>query len=255
MNDNAFFNPDQLIKFANDFKRDDDLSEHLSLSCSNNSTKDLLFFDNKFDEHFIESSLELNINCNYDNESDSGNSSNSGMTKKPDDMTISEHMEFTCSNDSLKNMMAKKFNDNLNENHFVISLNQELDNEETENENDHDIHNDTSDDASDIPTDSDSLNDSDLGDENYLTNGSGSNIVESNNYNQVIEKDGTMSRRKLDCGIYCSINQTLSLFIEPNDILKQMDSTEYEEYSLFPNTNDSNFNVSSSFIKNHLYAI
>jgi len=111
---------------------------------------------------------------------------------------------------------------------------------------------DTSDDASEIPTDSEVglENDLDLLDEIDTLSveqqqqqqqcqecAIGENGAKSK-YNQLIEKDGTLVRKKLDFGVYRSINQTFSLFIEPQDILKKLDSDEYEEYVLFPNGMD-----------------
>ena len=57
-----------------------------------------------------------------------------------------------------------------------------------------------------------------------------------------------MTRKKLDYGIYRSINQTLSLFIEPNDILKQMDASEYDEYNLFPSDDASSAALADSYL-------
>jgi len=95
---------------------------------------------------------------------------------------------------------------------------------------------DTSDDASEIPTDSECLNDLDLLDEiETLSDQCQDCVIEPKKYNQIIEKDGSLARKKLEYGIYRSINQTFSLFIEPQDILKKLDSDEYDEYVLFPN--------------------
>jgi len=58
-------------------------------------------------------------------------------------------------------------------------------------------------------------------------------------FNQVIEKDGSVVRKTLDSGIYRSVNQTLSLFIEPQDILKRMEASEFDEYLLFPHLGGS----------------
>ena len=60
-------------------------------------------------------------------------------------------------------------------------------------------------------------------------------MIKNDQENQFIEKYGTLVRKKLDFGVYRSINHTFSLFIEPQDILKKLDSDEYEEYVLFPN--------------------
>ena len=55
----------------------------------------------------------------------------------------------------------------------------------------------------------------------------------------MIEKDGSVVRKTLDSGIYRSVNQTLSLFIEPQDILKRMEASEFDEYLLFPHLGGS----------------
>jgi hypothetical protein len=104
-----------------------------------------------------------------------------------------------------------------------------VDNHETEDSDQ------TSDDASDIP-DSECLDDlaslDDLEDPFSMEQ-------TAKIFNQVMEKDGSILRKKLDYGIYRSVNQTLSLFIEPQDVLKKVDADEYEEYSLFPNGMES----------------
>jgi hypothetical protein len=85
-------------------------------------------------------------------------------------------------------------------------------------------------------------------------------------YNQIMEKDGTIVRRKCDIGkIYRSVNQTNSLFIEPNDILKQIEDGDYTEYCLFPHGETLDDIASSIFsasaatyqnmIKEHFYSI
>jgi len=101
---------------------------------------------------------------------------------------------------------------------------------------------DTGDDASDIP-DSECLDDlASLDDIDYTY---GCDIEEhSKNFNQVIEKDGTILRKKLEFGIYRSINNTFSLFIEPQDVLKKVDTDDYDEYILFPNGTE---NIDSYF--------
>lgn len=160
-----------------------------------------------------------------------------------EDCTISEHLEFTCS--------------------VVKDENEEVKNEEIEDDIDEDDDDDcssdcdTSDDASDIRSeaDSDCLNDLDLIDENFLNvNEPEFDIEETNRFNQVVDKDGSIMRKKLESGIYKSINQTLSLFIEPHDILKQMEQDEFDEYSLFPNDIEQTID-SILVIKNHLYLI
>lgn len=94
----------------------------------------------------------------------------------------------------------------------------------------------TSDDASEIP-ESDCLDDlaslDDLEDPFSMTD----SVAKV--FNQVMDKDGSVLRKKLDYGIYRSINQTMSLFIEPQDVLKKVATDEFEEYSLFPNGMES----------------
>lgn len=128
-----------------------------------------------------------------------------------------------------------------------VTGNEEEDNQvEIEDCDDSDSDCDTADDASDIPTDTECLDDiDDLIDENFLLNeeekancgqvGSSLSIPSFDVYNQVVEDDGSVARKKLSAGIYKCMNQTLSLFIEPNDVLKPMSSEEYNEYVLFPN--------------------
>jgi len=186
------------------------------------------------------------------------------------DLTISEHCEYTCSNSS----PVKKAKSN-NNNSMVLDL-VEIENDAAkDNEDDHEAKNDgednddedddddecvsncdTSDDASEIPTDSDCLNELDLIEEFPLESDCDSacstttsdECLELNRFNQVIDKEGNMTRKKLDYGIYRSINQTLSLFIEPNDILKQMDASEYDEYNLFPSDDASSAALADSYL-------
>jgi hypothetical protein len=205
-------------------------------------------------EHF---SRHLKLKENETNKSSRGTSSGSGELKIESDLTISEHCEYTCSNSS----PVKEDNKEC----IGLDLVDIENDEDDDDDDDCDSNCDTSDDASEIPTDSDCLNDLDLIEEFPLesdcassSNGSNSGInstsddyVELNRYNQVIEKDGTMVRKKLEYGIYRSINQTLSLFIEPNDILKQMDASEYEEYNLFPNDVSAAALVDSYLLSKH----
>jgi len=186
------------------------------------------------------------------------------------DLTISEHCEYTCSNSS----PVKEAKSN-NNNSMVLDL-VEIENDAAkDNEDDHEAKNDgednddedddddecvsncdTSDDASEIPTDSDCLNELDLIEEFPLESDCDSacstttsdECLELNRFNQVIDKEGNMTRKKLDYGIYRSINQTLSLFIEPNDILKQMDASEYDEYNLFPSDDASSAALADSYL-------
>jgi hypothetical protein len=195
----------------------------------------------------------------------------SGTTIASSDLTISEHCEYTCSNSS-----PVKSSDKGGNNCMLLDL-VEIENDAVANndaeevdpdDDDCDSNCDTSDDASEIPTDSDCLNDLDLmNDEFPLESGDDccdsacssssstaasttddNNSVELNRFNQVIDKEGNMARKKLEYGIYRSINQTLSLFIEPSDILKQMDASEYDEYNLFPNEDMTSAALADSYL-------
>jgi RNA recognition motif-containing protein len=96
----------------------------------------------------------------------------------------------------------------------------------------------TSDDASDIP-DSECLLD-DLASLDDLEDPFSMDSTELRKVlNQVMDKEGQVLRKKLDYGIYRSVNQTMSLFIEPQDVLKKVDVNDYEEYSLFPHGMES----------------
>lgn len=130
----------------------------------------------------------------------------------------------------------------------IINLTKKDGDEEDNNEEsdcDQESDCDTSDDASEIPSDTECLNEiDDLIDENFLMNAGiedekasdqEPNVIHFDVYNQVVEDDGSVCRKKLTAGIYKSMNQTLSLFIEPNDVLKPMSADEYNEYVLFPN--------------------
>lgn len=156
--------------------------------------------------------------------------------KQVEECTISEQVNFTCSNSS----PVKE---------SLVNLNVSINEDEEEEEDECNTSCDTSDDASEIPTDSDCLNELDLIDENLDICGSSSNeaeFVELSRYNQVMEKDGTVVRKKLEYGIYKSVNHTLSLFIEPNDVLKQLEPSEYDEYVLFPNEVDPYLMISQN---------
>ncbi len=123
---------------------------------------------------------------------------------------------------------SSKNEENAEENTEILSVS-DVDNRDTEDSDQ------TSDDASDIP-DSECLDDlaslDDLEDPFSMDQ-------TAKVFNQVMEKDGSILRKKLDYGIYRSVNHTLSLFIEPEDVLKKVDIDEYEEYSLFPNGMES----------------
>lgn len=147
--------------------------------------------------------------------------------KKLEEVTLSEHLEFTCSKSSPIKEEKEEFSKLADD---------EIDDEEDDDDCSSDC--DTSDDASDIPSeadgDSDCLNDLDLLDENFLNGSDFECDEEAKYFNQVMEKDGSIIRKKLDNGIYKSVNATYSLYIEPHDVLKQVDMDEFDQYSLFP---------------------
>lgn len=149
--------------------------------------------------------------------------------KKHDSCLTEENLSSFNEELSKSNKKASSKNEeNAEENTEVLSVS-DVDNHETEDSDQ------TSDDASDIP-DSECLDDlaslDDLEDPFSMEQ-------TAKIFNQVMEKDGSILRKKLDYGIYRSVNQTLSLFIEPQDVLKKVDADEYEEYSLFPNGMES----------------
>lgn len=186
----------------------------------------------------------------------------SALKMKSEEITISEHLEFTCSNSSPVASEQIKDSKEIFKNEAETDADAE-DNNNSLNDADDDLDCtssvcDTSVDASEIPSDSECLNDLDLIEENFLVGDDEFDEAtneQTGRYNQVIEKDGSMVRKKLEYGIYRSINQTLSLFIEPQDILKQMDTNEYEEYNLFPTCNNDQSLGSFLLMKNQLYLI
>ena len=209
--------------------------------------------------------------------------------KKLDDFccnTISEHLEFTCSVNSspLKGSEEKKGGGEETKEEKVsclaevkeseeigeITENEELEDDDDDDDDENDVSSsdcDTSDDASDLPDEhlsssSDCLQDLDLDFEDLEVEveKKGSLLDEQEKYNQVMEENGTVLRKKLNSGIYKSVNQTLSLFIEPHDILKRMDMSEFNEYSLFPTTS-TNVQCESVetdvdvLLKKHFYSV
>jgi len=151
--------------------------------------------------------------------------------KVNDEISLSEHLEFTCSNSNINTNFEKENSKESLLTNKSIQIEKHDDNDVCDDDTDSDC--DTSDDASELPIDSDCLNDLDLIEYNDLTNFDSDEI---NRYIQVVDQDGSIARKKLHYGcIYRSINQTMSLFIEPNDILKLMNTDEYNEYILFPN--------------------
>lgn len=173
-------------------------------------------------------------------------SKGNNKSKKIDEVTLSEHLEFTCSKSSPIKEEKEEFSKHVDD---------EIDDEDDQDDDDDCSSDcDTSDDASDIPSeadgDSDCLNDLDLLDENFL-NGSEYECDEETKYfNQVMDKDGSVTRKKLENGIiYKSVNSTFSLYIEPHDILKQVDTDEFDEYSLFPSEADQPIHESLMLFK------
>jgi RNA recognition motif-containing protein len=200
--------------------------------------------------------------------STSDSDSNKMMNKMED---FSEHLEFTCSNSSplkssaLDNQIQQN---NTQKQAKVVNLEEE----DEEDEHDADVDDcssdcDTSDDASDIPEEQeveddhddeeveeqnvqnssiDSLNDLDLDEiTNELHNLSCLTEQQQQKpevqmyealikHSQVMDKDGCVKRMQLNPGcVYTSVNESHSLFIEPNDVLKKLEVDEVEEYNLF----------------------
>lgn len=271
-NDCSFFDSDQLIKFANSvdttaesepnkleiFGETQELNEKadsLNMNFSFNEKllgKDLI--ESSQDDQMT-SSIKKHISpsesphhefsCSLSS-SDSGCRSTASFLAEEDSgiaslqttkssftascLTISKVKHDSC----LTEENLSSFNEELSKNSIKKASKTavEVENENTEVLSDRDTDDsDTSDDASDIP-DSECLDDlaslEDL--EDPYTVEQTTHI-----FNQVMEKDGSILRKKLDYGIYRSINKTLSLFIEPHDVLKKVDTNDYEEYSLFPN--------------------
>lgn len=146
-------------------------------------------------------------------------------TKKHHDSCLTEE-NLSSFNEELNKKTNHKSSEDADENTEVLSV--------TDSEHDTDQ---TSDDASDIP-DSECLLD-DLASLDDLEDPFTMNCDMAKILNQVMDKDGEVLRKKLDYGIYRSVNQTMSLFIEPQDVLKKVDVNDYEEYSLFPNGMES----------------
>lgn len=274
-NDCSFFDSDQLIKFANSvdtttetepnklevFGETQELNEktdslHMNFSFNEKLLgKDLI--ENSQDDQMT-SSIKKHISpsesphhefsCSLSS-SDSGCRSTASFLAEEDSgiaslqttkssftvscLTISKVKHDSC----LTEENLSSFNEELSKNSIKKASKtavEEKENTEVLSDRDTDEHesdSDTSDDASDIP-DSECLDDlaslEDLEDPYAVEQ-------TAHIFNQVMEKDGTILRKKLDYGIYRSINKTLSLFIEPHDVLKKVDTDDYEEYSLFPN--------------------
>lgn len=275
INDCSFFDSDQLIKFANSvdpseaepkmvsFGETQELKEKSDLNMNFSFNEKMLgkdLIDNVQEE--MTSSIKKHISpsesphhefsCSLSS-SDSGCRSTASFLAEEDSgiaslqttkssytttncLTISKAKYDSC----LTEENLESFNSELNKKKKTTqATTTPVDEENTEvmsetDLNDCDSDSDTSDDASDIP-DSECLDDlaslDDL-EEPFIEQS-------ARMFNQVMEKDGSILKKKLDYGIYRSINQTLSLFIEPQDVLKKVESDEYEEYVLFPNGLDT----------------
>lgn len=274
-NDCSFFNSDQLIKFANSVDNTTESEpkklESFGETQEHNSEKpDSLNFNFSFNEKMLgkdlliengqddgmTSSIKKHISpsesphhefsCSLSS-SDSGCRSTASFLAEEDSgiaslqtthnksafaasyLTISKQKQDSC----LTEENLSSFNEELKKTSKVaadVDVNTEMDGDDNCEERDSDS--DTSDDASDIP-DSECLDD--LASLDDLEDPYNEEQTAAQIFNQVMDKDGTILRKKLDFGIYRSINQTLSLFIEPQDVLKKVEADEYEEYSLFPN--------------------
>lgn len=273
-NDCSFFNSDQLIKFANSVDNTTESEpkklESFGETQEHSEKPDSLNFNFSFNEKMLgkdlliengqddgmTSSIKKHVSpsesphhefsCSLSS-SDSGCRSTASFLAEEDSgiaslqtthnksafaasyLTISKQKQDSC----LTEENLSSFNEELKKTSKVaadVDVNTEVDGDDNCEERDSDS--DTSDDASDIP-DSECLDD--LASLDDLEDPYNEEQTAAQIFNQVMDKDGTILRKKLDFGIYRSINQTLSLFIEPQDVLKKVDSDEYEEYSLFPN--------------------
>ena len=244
-NDCSFFDPEQIIKFCD------------SDSESKSALTDLNIFDLGFNDKLSDSgqsseegylnrkspgseSPNHDFSCSLSSSSDSGCRSHSfsveedsgihSLHSKASNITVSKLKEHNRQMDKLQNICENANND---------------DDEDDDNLSDDDDDDgvdddcDTSDDASDIPSDTESLADLDL-DENFLLDECNDQQVIVDKFIQILEKDGSVVRKKIDYGIYCSVNESRTLFIEPHDVLKPMANHEYEQYNLFPSRTEEN---------------
>jgi len=274
-NDCSFFDSDQLIKFANSVdnttesepKKLESFGETQELNEKTDSLNMNFSFNDKMlgkdmientQEDQMTSSIKKHISpsesplhefsCSLSS-SDSGCRSTASFLAEEDSgiaslqttkssftasyLTISKVKHDSC----LTEENLSSFNEELSKKNAKNTVvdndeNTEIISENDIDEDERDTDSDTSDDASDIP-DSECLDD--LASLEDLEDPYNMEHTTAQIFNQVMEKDGTILRKKLDFGIYRSINKTLSLFIEPQDVLKKLNHDEYEEYSLFPN--------------------
>lgn len=249
-NDCTFFDADQLMKFANTTQADldlepkmkkfsDDFNQLVNFDCGN-------FEKCSIEETFL-SSFKKNLSESPDNSCALSSSSDSGCRSTS---SLAEEDSGIASLQTSKTASLVKVNALTCENLKTLNvlenskLKQKLDDDLSDDDDDCVSNSDTSDDASEIPTDSEGLTDLDILDDLEVDSAC-HECVEPKKFIQTIEKDGSLVRKKLDYGIYRSINHTFSLFIEPQDILKKLDSDEYDEYVLFPNGIDT---IESYFI-------
>jgi len=259
-NDCTFFDADHIMKFANTNIQSStaattaDLDLEPKMKKFSDDFNQLISYDFNekcIEEAFLGSFKKNNLtespdnSCALSSSSDSGCRSTSSLAEEDSGIASLQSTKVTCTNSS---STANKINaltsenlktlNGLENNKNKVLLNKPVNEEHQLSDDDDECvsNSDTSDDASEIPTDSECLNDLDLLDEiETLSDQCQDCVIEPKKYNQIIEKDGSLARKKLEYGIYRSINQTFSLFIEPQDILKKLDSDEYDEYVLFPN--------------------
>lgn len=155
--------------------------------------------------------------CSDEHCSTSKPQSNSSETRceTPNEYSCSEHMEFTYSHTSKQTSDDGKLNN-------IDNSESECDDDDGADENDSKscISSDTSCDAS-------------LIDDLEPLEETTTNIQQETKVTTALTTT-VHARGKLEFGIYCCINKTNSLFIEPEDILKPLATGDYEEYRLFP---------------------
>jgi len=226
-NDCTFFDADQLMKFANNtLQADLDLEPKMKKFSDDFNQLCFDFNDDYFKSKSLSDSNHDN-SCALSSSSDSGCRSTSSLAEEDSGIASLQ----TSSKLTVNKLTQENLKQLDEENKKQMKT---LDEDSDGDEDDEDCvsNSDTSDDASDIPeSEADSL---DLLDDLDSLDAC-QDCIEPKKFNQIIEKDGSLARKKLEYGIYRSINHTFSLFIEPQDILKKLDSDEYEEYVLFPN--------------------
>lgn len=235
-NDCTFFDADQLMKFANtQLQADLDLEPKMKkFSDDFNQLCSFEFNDDYFKSKSMSDSPNHDNSCALSSSSDSGCRSTSSLAEEDSGIASLQSKSSKVTLNKLTPENLKQLDEENNKKHMKT-----LEEDESDDDDDDDCvsNSDTSDDASEIPSETDSLDL--LDDLDSLDACQECTLEPSKKYNQIIEKDGTLVRKKLEYGIYRSINHTFSLFIEPQDILKKLDSDEYDEYVLFPNGIDN----------------